>query len=847
MQRPRRILRPTSLLLLFVTFAPGGIVPRAEAAQDARSTSAEYLYELGVEYRRAGHLQDAAHELRKALLVDPAHARAARELNEIQLLIQADRERAMRQALSEAEQHLARAASKRAIDQVVAEQQQRQLSRLMTESATHPPLGPPPVPRAEAPPIPAWEPGWPLREQALPEVKPRRIRVPNPWVNGASWFYVFGPSGNLEYGALDEPLSLFVDVPRDAGGPVTVRVLDADIRGRHDEQDGGWDTSTAFRLSGGAALLDSEIIGPESRDGTTVTFGPFPLDQGEPRGEVVRFRFDADGIAGDDNNLFALEVSPAAAQVFAVSPAIRLADQAGAEMRFFPGVPALASRVVIESNYDLDADGGRAWLIPAAQDGRALRRIPLAGSGSGTWASTVVDVPFGADGTRWTYRIVKGTQRKANMAFRLTDGQGGALPIYATRGRAAGAVEGRAPRARLSPEEPVRVRLPALGAPAQSSCAAFTFDASGSTDPDNDQLSFRWDFGDGTSAAGIMAQHTYAAPGDYRVVLEVSDGPSTRPAERRGSLGTVPSERSESRDGSCPGCGCATAERMVRVNLPPTAVLEAPAAACAGDGVRFSAAGSSDSPAEPLRYRWDFGDGTTAEGAAVTHAYGRGGDFQVRLTVDDGRGTSCSTDTTAATIRVNSPPVAKADPEAAKCAVDALEPLSVILSAIGSSDPDFDPLSYRWDFGDGATAEGVWISHPYARGGRYTATLTVDDGAGTACSTAAAVVPVRVNRAPRAALTPPAKSCPGEPVAFDALRSSDPDGDALTYRWDFGDRATGEGATATHRYAAPGRFPVTVTVDDGSGMSCGTDTASATASVNAPPVPQLTVRGETAF
>ncbi|MGY2085163.1 LamG-like jellyroll fold domain-containing protein, partial [Blastococcus sp. SYSU DS0539] len=51
-------------------------------------------------------------------------------------------------------------------------------------------------------------------------------------------------------------------------------------------------------------------------------------------------------------------------------------------------------------------------------------------------------------------------------------------------------------------------------------------------------------------------------------------------------------------------------------------------------------------------------------------------------------------------------------------------------------------------------------------------------------------------------------------VAFDASASADPDGAVTGYAWDFGDGATGDGATATHVYAAPGSYPVRLTVTD---------------------------------
>ncbi len=55
----------------------------------------------------------------------------------------------------------------------------------------------------------------------------------------------------------------------------------------------------------------------------------------------------------------------------------------------------------------------------------------------------------------------------------------------------------------------------------------------------------------------------------------------------------------------------------------------------------------------------------------------------------------------------------------------------------------------------------------------------------------------------------------GGEAAFDASASSDPDKDALTYVWDFGDGQTGSGATVTHTYASAGKYNVALTVWDG--------------------------------
>ena len=52
------------------------------------------------------------------------------------------------------------------------------------------------------------------------------------------------------------------------------------------------------------------------------------------------------------------------------------------------------------------------------------------------------------------------------------------------------------------------------------------------------------------------------------------------------------------------------------------------------------------------------------------------------------------------------------------------------------------------------------------------------------------------------------------PIAFDGSSSSDPDGTALTYQWDFGDLTSGT-RTSSHAYAAGGAFTVSLTVSDG--------------------------------
>jgi glucose/arabinose dehydrogenase/PKD repeat protein len=72
----------------------------------------------------------------------------------------------------------------------------------------------------------------------------------------------------------------------------------------------------------------------------------------------------------------------------------------------------------------------------------------------------------------------------------------------------------------------------------------------------------------------------------------------------------------------------------------------------------------------------------------------------------------------------NQPPTAVA----AGSPTSGLAPLTVSFSSAGSGDPEGQPITYRWDFGDGTTSTQANPSHTYASSGRYTVRLTTSDG-----------------------------------------------------------------------------------------------------------------------
>ncbi len=70
------------------------------------------------------------------------------------------------------------------------------------------------------------------------------------------------------------------------------------------------------------------------------------------------------------------------------------------------------------------------------------------------------------------------------------------------------------------------------------------------------------------------------------------------------------------------------------VNLVPSFVV--PSAVNKGDEVQFDGSTTNSTLIVPKDgYSWSFGDGTTAAGPSVVHAYAAGGDYSVTLTVTD--------------------------------------------------------------------------------------------------------------------------------------------------------------------------------------------------------------------
>jgi PKD repeat protein/KaiC/GvpD/RAD55 family RecA-like ATPase len=315
------------------------------------------------------------------------------------------------------------------------------------------------------------------------------------------------------------------------------------------------------------------------------------------------------------------------------------------------------------------------------------------------------------------------------------------------------------------------------------------FNASSSYDPDGTIVSYYWDFGDGQNGMGRVASHAYGDNGTYTVALTVTDND---------------------------GLTNTTRDTVLVQDKPPIALFTVSANVVdTGVFIQFDASSSYDPDGTVIGFYWDFGDGKNATGKVVSHSYAYNGTYTVALTATDDDGL---TDVHLDTITVhNRPPIASFTVSSVTVYTDEI----ITLNATFSHDPDGSVVSFFWDFGDGANASGVVVSHAYAQNGTYAITLTVTDDAGSvdsAVTTERVLNPAGPDLAPIAIFNAsPSTVYTGENVLLDASGSYDPDGTITNYAWNLGDNSTTTGKTATHTYAEDGIYMITLTVTDNSG------------------------------
>ncbi len=161
-----------------------------------------------------------------------------------------------------------------------------------------------------------------------------------------------------------------------------------------------------------------------------------------------------------------------------------------------------------------------------------------------------------------------------------------------------------------------------------------TFDASGTRDegqPCGSACSYSWDFGDGSSATGMVVSHEFRTPSSFTVRLTVVDA--------RGGTATL-----------------AQSVPVTATEKPKADFVFSPTAPKTGQDIFFNAASSTAAPGHKIvAYDWDFGSGRTGTGMTIAKRYDTPGAYAVTLTVVDDTFSPGGTAVTTKTVTVSVP------------------------------------------------------------------------------------------------------------------------------------------------------------------------------------------------
>ncbi|QYZ79628.1 PKD domain-containing protein [Methanofollis formosanus] len=320
--------------------------------------------------------------------------------------------------------------------------------------------------------------------------------------------------------------------------------------------------------------------------------------------------------------------------------------------------------------------------------------------------------------------------------------------------------------------------------------ANFTFAPAGGSTPLEVQFAdtssgvkprtYRWDFGDNTPAVDFVhPSHTFTTNGTHQVSLTVTNdfGSDT------------------------------TTKTVTALDLPVAVVSANLTEGNAPLTVQFTDASTGC----VFTRLWDFDDRTNATAAVVSHTFEMAGTYNVILNASN----PYASNETAVTVVVHEAPEANFTftPAAGNT------PLTVTFNETSTGDID----TWAWDFGDGTPAgSGRNVTHTFDTKGTFPVILTASNAFGSNATTRT----VTVHEAPAAGFDLNISEG-NDPLTVLVTNTST--GDFTKCVLDFGD-GSGEvemtGETATHTFAGPDTYTVTLNASNAYGFNITTSTVT---------------------
>lgn len=299
------------------------------------------------------------------------------------------------------------------------------------------------------------------------------------------------------------------------------------------------------------------------------------------------------------------------------------------------------------------------------------------------------------------------------------------------------------------------------------------------------ELSFEWQFGDGSSSTEPNPVHTYAQQGVYDVCLTVV-----------------------SADSSCLDAMCQPV--MVGGDVPPACLAMFDFVLTGDLTVDFI----NLSEGAGLMSIWAFGDGEASTATNPVHTYAETGNYEVTLTIFDTL-LACQSTTSAMLILGDS----------ASCFadfsynIDPNTPLQVSFMELSSGNAS----SFIWDFGDNTMAFEPNPVHTFAQQGVYNVCLTVMSADSSCYDVICLPVAVGGDQPGCQAMfthfpVPENDTIYPSPLTLQFWDTSI--GNPISWSWDFGDGYTSSEQNPAYTFGSPGVYNVCLTIQTSGETTC---------------------------
>ncbi len=289
-------------------------------------------------------------------------------------------------------------------------------------------------------------------------------------------------------------------------------------------------------------------------------------------------------------------------------------------------------------------------------------------------------------------------------------------------------------------------------------------------------LSYEWDFGDSTYGSGQTVSHTYEIPPNGNAIYMVSL--TTTSADTNGTT-----------------CTSTSMQEVWLFNQPECyAYFYYYPDSLDVRIIHFQDMSFTNNGSMPDSWFWDFGDGNTSILQNPVHTYADTGFYTVCLTISDSMGNCTNTYCEMVFTGIFPPPPASCE---SYIAPQNQYGLTVEFQGWTNS---MHPTEYTWEFGDGVTGTGQYVTHTYPSPGIYMVSLYTIDTTGcewlsymevwvdTAWQECGNFFFYEQNDSTTFTFT-------GEAFFNNGTTTTN-----VIFNWDFGDGTYGNGQTVTHTF-----------------------------------------------